>query len=1185
MGKRKGDLHIVDYITRQVIATIRPHDYIEDKRHWEIKNSIDILDVKLLESSKYIPYLQQQNIILKETRPGIITPYVITSVEKDSAAKTVTILASGEWTLLDADGYIEPKKFDSLKAEEYMRIALKGTDWEVGKVEAAGTRTQYIKEFVSPLRLLNLTAAEFNHYELQYRVTIQGASINKRYVDLVEKRGRYTGKEINIGKDLQGITRTENSDGVITALVGYVTVQGANGQDEVITVADINNGIPYVVDEEAFQRWNINGKHRFGFYTPETDNQNMTPERLMTLTKAALKKRVDTNLVYGVDAVSLARVAGMSHEAINEGDTVYIKDKTLNPPLYLEARAIAADESFKDPRQDKIYFGNYREIEDVNDSLMKAYQRILSSLQDKVPAEVFKQLDEKVNGQTDAIAEAGAKADQAHEDAKTAKDLATEVESNMNQMQTAIIESSTAPTDKLEAGKTLWLDSSDPTAKILKLWNGTDWEPLVPDTVGITTEITNIKGELSTKVTETQMQEYIGELGSDNLLLNTQFVKKKVNDFGDVTEETPSLERWNPDADAADRKITVDESKRYKQSRSVKIESTHTTTNVWHGIYQDVPAYQKQGKFQFSAMLYTDDKYAITLGAAYKIEFFNGSTSVGGYKQVEFQDKLVDGQWTRFTIDHDAPDVPITHARIEVWIRRAGTVWVAEPQCNVGEKLPVYMENPKDIVNYDAMVKEVADRVTKSEFNTVNSSYDTKLTQTNQEINLRAKSTDVYTKDEGDGRYGSKAVVDRHESELKVNAQEISLRVKDNEIAAKLNLTAQTALIQAPKINLDGYVEAKHIKTGSLKGVVIMTEDPSSSNNHMRLEKQNLTLYGTGRSRGYLGFVPTTDGSFTEALVLGNDYSGAGGSVNDSLVLDHTTPSATNFTESVASIGLASGKDAKGNILKSSYISFTRYGGTKMALKSTGSIDVLASDDIYLNASHLGDIRMRGRGYSFLSVGGSADTFSFGKERTQISNDFIIKLDDTVNLEAVATTYHNMHIKVHKGERNKEGFYFLQRYDPAQGIYSLYANVNCNNLWAAFDVSGVTWTQRSTREIKADIQAIQSDEVDALMLLKPSQYFLNKDVEEYGIDYLREHSSDFLQYGFVAEETPEQFQGKDKKSVVPYSLITVNIAATQQIMLRQNEQQKEINSLKEQNVAQEERISKLEALVQQLLAN
>ncbi|EEM02225.1 Phage minor structural protein [Bacillus pseudomycoides] len=1182
MRKQSGDLHIVDFKTKLVIGVIRAHEYVEDKRHWEIKNSVDILDFKILESSPYEALLQQQNIIIKETRPGVMTPYVITETEKDTVAKKVTIYASGEWTLLAGESYIAPQKIPTMNARQYLAMSLNGSDWSVGNVEATGTHSMTITDFISPLQFNNMIASAFNGYELQYRVIVQGAFIVKKYVDLVEKRGRFTAKEINVGKDLQGIVRKENSEGVITTLIGYVTVKGADGEEKVITVADANGGIPYVVDEEAFQRWSINGKHRFGFYTPETDNQNMTPERLLTLTKMALKKRIDTNVVYEVDAVSLAKLTGLTHETINEGDTVYIKDKTISPPIFLEARAIAADESYKDPRQDKFYFGNYRELLNRDDALQRTYQRILASLQDKVPSEMFNQLQEKVNSQTDAITEAGKKADEAHQEAQTAKDVATEVQSNMDRMQTAIIESPTAPTKDLEAGKTLWLDSSDPTAKILKLWNGTDWEPLVPDTVGITTEITNIKGELGTKVSEKQMQEYIGELGADNLLLNTQFVKKKVNDFGDVTEETPSLERWNPDADAVDRKITVDESKRYKQSRSVKIESTHTTTNVWHGIYQDVPAYQKQGKFQFSAMLYTEDKYAISLGAAFKVEFFNGTTSVGGYKQVEFQDKLVDGQWTRFTIDHDAPDAPITHARIEVWIRRAGTVWVAEPQCNVGEKLPVYMENPKDIVNYDAMVKEVADRVTKSEFNTVNSSYDTKFTQTNQEINLRAKSTDVYTKDEGDGRYGSKAVVDRHDSELKVNAQEISLRVKDNEIAAKLNLTAQTALVQAQKIHLDGYVEAKHIKTGSLKGVVIMTEDPSSTNNHMRLEKQNLTLFGSGKSRGYLGFVPTTDGSFTEALVLGNDYSGAGGNVNDALVFDHTTPSLTNYASSVASIGVASGRDSSGKIAKHSYLSFERY-DYKTTLQSKGGIDLNASADIYINASHLGSVRARAKGYNFLNV--ASDTFIFSKERTQISNDFIIKLDDTANLEAVATTYHNMHIKVHKGTRNKEGFYFLERYDPADGIYTVYANVNCKNLWAAFDVSGVTWTQRSTREIKADIQAIQSDEVDALMLLKPSQYFLNKDVEEYGIEYLREHSSDFLQYGFVAEETPEQFQGRDKRSVVPYSLITVNIAATQQIMLRQNEQQKEINCLKEQNIAQEERISKLEALVQQLLAN
>ncbi|PEI42597.1 peptidase S74 [Bacillus pseudomycoides] len=1184
MRKQSGDLHIVDFKTKLVIGVIRAHEYVEDKRHWEIKNSVDMLDFKILESSPYEPLLQQQNIIIKETRPGIMTPYVITETEKDTVTKTVTIFASGEWTLLAGESYFPPQKLSSMTAQQYLAMSLNGSDWSVGNVEITGTRSMTITEFISPLQFNNMIASAFDGYELQYRVIVQGAFIVKRYVDLVEKRGRLTAKEITIGKDLQGIVRKENSEGVITTLIGYVTVKGSDGEEKVITVADANNGIPYVVDDEAFQRWNINGKHRFGFYTPETDNQNMTPERLLTLTKAALKKRIATNVVYEVDAVSLAKIAGLTHEAINEGDTVFIKDKSISPPIFLEARAIAADESFKDPRQDKFYFGNYREIQNNDDAAYRAYQRILASLQDKVPAEMFNQLQEKVNSQTDAITEAGKKADEAQKESQTARDLATQVQDNMDKMQTAIIESPTAPTEDLEAGKTLWLDSSDPIAKILKLWDGTNWEPLVPDTVGITTEITNIKGELGTKVSEKQMEEYIGELGADNLLMNTQFVKYTLDSFGNISTSTPSLDRWNADKDSTDRKITVDETRRYGASRSVKIETTHTDTNIWHGIYQDVPAYQKQGKFQFSAMLYTTDKYAITLGAAFKIEFFNGATSVGGYKQMEFQDSLIDNQWVRFTTEHEAPDAPITHARIEIWIRRAGTVWVSEPQCNVGDKLPTYLENPKDIVNYDAMVKEVADRVTKTEYNTRNSLYDTQFQQTTQEINLRAKSTDVYTKTEGDGRYGSKAIVDRHESEIKVNSQNISLKVDSNGVIGAINLSSEAAAIQAKKIYLDGYVEAKHIRSGSLKGCLIMTEDPTSANNHMRLEKQNLTLFGTGRSRGYLGFVPKTDGSYTEALVLGNDYSGAGGSVNDSIVIDHTSPSATNFTESVASIGLASGRDANGNILKSSSISFTRY-NNKMTLKSIGPIDVLADSDIYLNASHLGYIRNRAKSYDWLSVGGTVNTFSFRKERTQIEDDYKIILDDTANLAAVATQYYNMYIKVHKGERNKEGFYFLDRYDPAQGIYSLYANVNCNNLWAAFDVSGVTWTQRSTREIKADIQAIQSDEVDALMLLKPSQYFLNKDVEEYGIDYLREHSSDFLQYGFVAEETPEQFQGKDKKSVVPYSLITVNIAATQQIMLRQNEQQKEINSLKEQNVTQEERISKLEVLVQQLLAN
>lgn len=82
MQKVSGDLHIVDFKTKQIIASIQPEDYFDDLRHWEIKDNVDILDFKLLEDSPFLDYIQQKNLILKETNPGVITPYVITSIEK-----------------------------------------------------------------------------------------------------------------------------------------------------------------------------------------------------------------------------------------------------------------------------------------------------------------------------------------------------------------------------------------------------------------------------------------------------------------------------------------------------------------------------------------------------------------------------------------------------------------------------------------------------------------------------------------------------------------------------------------------------------------------------------------------------------------------------------------------------------------------------------------------------------------------------------------------------------------------------------------------------------------------------------------------------------------------------------------------------------------------------------------------
>ncbi|MED2229570.1 phage tail spike protein, partial [Bacillus thuringiensis] len=169
--------------------------------------------------------------------------------------------------------------------------------------------------------------------EIQYRVEVSGSRITGWYVDMINKRGRETGKEVTLGKDLVGVRRIEHSRDICTALVGFVRGEG----DELITVESINNGLLYITDNDAFQRWNAHGKHKFGFYTPETEDRNMTPQRLLTLMKTELKKRVNSSVAYEVEAQSIGRIFGLAHELINEGDTIRIKDTGFTPKLYLEA--------------------------------------------------------------------------------------------------------------------------------------------------------------------------------------------------------------------------------------------------------------------------------------------------------------------------------------------------------------------------------------------------------------------------------------------------------------------------------------------------------------------------------------------------------------------------------------------------------------------------------------------------------------------------------------------------------------------------------------------------------------------------------------------------------------------------------------------------------------------------------
>ena len=379
MRMPSGELHVVDFKTEKIVSIIGPEDYWDDVRHFEIKYNIDTLEFTVFDGTKQAAALMQQNLVLKEVRGGRMVPYVITETEKNSENRTITVYASGEWIQLAKANIIKPQRSESKTVNQFIDMAVVGTKWKLGRTEYAGFHTMTIDAFIDPLKCLTDIASLFE-IEIQYRVEIVGSHIVGRYVDMVKKRGKDAGKEVELGKDLRGIRRIENSQNICTALVGFVKGEG----DKLITIEGINNGTPYIVDKDAFQRWHEQGQHKFGFYSPETEDQDMSPQRLLTLMQMEIKKRANASVSYEVEAEAIGRVFGLSHEMVDEGDTIRIKDTGFTPELYLEARAIAGDESFTDGEKDKYVFGDYREITDPNAELSKMYNKMLHFYKDTV---------------------------------------------------------------------------------------------------------------------------------------------------------------------------------------------------------------------------------------------------------------------------------------------------------------------------------------------------------------------------------------------------------------------------------------------------------------------------------------------------------------------------------------------------------------------------------------------------------------------------------------------------------------------------------------------------------------------------------------------------------------------------------------------------------------------------------
>ncbi|MDA2236389.1 hypothetical protein PDM89_25690 [Bacillus cereus] len=537
-----NDLHIFDFKTEQIIAVIKEQDYWDDLRKWELKNNVDMFEFTVSDGTHKAARLMQQNIVLKRVRDGSFVSYVINESEQDSVDRSKKIYALSEHTKLRKAKVIKPQTIESYTVNQWMDFALEGTKWQRGVSEYASFRTIHIKEFTNPLDLLKIIASTFE-LEIRFRTEVQGSFIVGRYVDMVRKVGRDNGKEIVLGKDLQGIRRIENSQDAISALVGVGPFNEETG--EYLTFEKINGGKLYVADADALQRWTEDGSHKYDIYSPQTEDQNMSAERLKQLTEAELKKRINSTVKYEVTPIALEKIFGLSHEKVNKGDIVHIKDTKFTPPLFLEARLIAADECDTNAANDKYYFGDFKEVEDTRSLLDRMYAQVMSSLAGKANKGLLDKLEELVKETNEQV-------DVVKKESEAAKKLAEKVQENLKNYQTKIIESVKPPTTGLEDGKTLWLDISNGKPGILKLWKNGNWESVVPDVETIkkdtieqvSKDIKLTKEELNKKVEQAQ-EETTGQFNTvtESLSKVTRTISDVQRDQGEIDKKVTQFEQ------------------------------------------------------------------------------------------------------------------------------------------------------------------------------------------------------------------------------------------------------------------------------------------------------------------------------------------------------------------------------------------------------------------------------------------------------------------------------------------------------------------------------------------------------------------------------------------------------------------------------------------------------------------
>ncbi|MBE7117270.1 hypothetical protein FT641_27240 [Bacillus paranthracis] len=390
---------------------------------------------------------------------------------------------------------IKPQKIASATlANAIKTIFLDVDEWSVLEIPYTLAKDVEIKEHMNLLEVLKYLT-ELYEMEMYFTVELANVHIKRKIVRFVKKRGQDTNVRFEYGLNLTGVTRKEDSTGIITALYGLGKGEGS----EALTLKNykhVDDGnfyhlamTEFIGSKEALTRWGRNGQHVYGIYKSDTAD---TVEQLYKETLAELKRRVNPVLTYEASVVTLERITGYEGQKVRVGDRVLVIDKTFNPVIVLEARVIELQRSSTNPMEDAVKLGEYRPLQPSFSKLLKKVQDAtnqavkypdLPKIQQEFTDEVIKpivtvvdEMEEEVEETVKQVVNIGKAMEEVKANYDDIKEVIAEVK---------IYKQDTPPTDV--PINTLWVDTSK-KPNIMYRWDGTEWQELAPSLDGLALE-------------------------------------------------------------------------------------------------------------------------------------------------------------------------------------------------------------------------------------------------------------------------------------------------------------------------------------------------------------------------------------------------------------------------------------------------------------------------------------------------------------------------------------------------------------------------------------------------------------------------------------------------------------------------------------------------------------------------